>query len=228
MRCQMSPVFQPPSGQGPRIRLTGSRTRSRPRHRTPDYGSTSGERMNLRQTQQGLWVLASVFAAGGVAAVFCALRMPYDQPEARPFTPPPAPLTRTDPAINAPALEQFVGLWSRNLRRPLFDPPPAPSHVPDVQATPKVTRPDIRLIGYTVEHDRSLAILAGPDGTVEFKTVGEQLHGVTIRAIAPTGVTMEFNGDEFLLRFQEPANETESARTPRTVDRSRYGTGRLD
>src|SRR5262245_61000951 len=64
---------------------------------------------------------------------------------------------------------QDDALWTKRLRRPLFDPPP-----PVVQ---KKELPPLRvaLLGTIIEPGNSMAIVAGPDGNMEYKRLGDRV-----------------------------------------------------
>ena len=66
-------------------------------------------------------------------------------------------------------LQEDGALWTKRLRRPLYDPPP-----PVVQ---KKELPPLRvaLLGTIIESDNSMAIVSSPDGNVEYKRVGDHV-----------------------------------------------------
>ncbi|MEZ6192075.1 MAG: hypothetical protein R3C45_12425 [Phycisphaerales bacterium] len=179
--------------------------------------------MNLRRTKLGLWLLTVVLMVGSAASIVGAIWLPYDRPESRATAHVPSQSSKPDPMADSPTLEQFAKLWNKNLRPPLFDPPVEPTVSSAAPERPKIIRPDIRLIGFAVESDRSVAILSGPDGAVEFKAVGEQLQGVTVRSITSDGVLLNHNGDEYLLKFEEDTHPTQ---TTQRADRSQRAPGR--
>ncbi len=186
--------------------------------------------MNIRRTKQGLWYLAVIFSAGGVIALMMGLWLSYDKPVSHVLSESSDRLPKASSQAAIPTLEEFKGVWHLDLRPPLFDPPsvqlPATAKEPEVKKN-MPARPNLRLIGYAVESDHSLAILMGPDGTVEFKAVGEELGEVTVRSITSGGVMLDHRGDEYLLKFDDESLKTSAApRDSRRVDRSGYEVGR--
>jgi len=184
--------------------------------------------MNIRRTKQWLWILAALFSGGGIMALIMGLWLPYKQPAPYAAVKQTDRLSKSTSPFTAPTLEEFKGIWNLNLRPPLNDPPEvlsqaAPAEIEVVH----VVRPNLKLIGYTVESDQSLAILLGPDGALEFKAVGEELSGVTVRSITAAGVMMDHEGDEYLMKFDdEPQSPSATPLQSRRVDRSKYEVGR--
>jgi len=178
--------------------------------------------MNLRRAKLGLWLLAALFIAVAVAAVVAAVWLPYDQPILQATDRIPKLPTKTSEHPTAPALPQFAKLWDKELRPPLFDPPPEPGATAVAPETRQKPRPDIRLIGIAVEEGRSLAMLLGPDGKVEFLAIEETFHGVTVRSITLDGVLLDYEGDEYILKYEDNAH----SRNPiRQADRTRANAG---
>lgn len=183
--------------------------------------------MNIRRIKRALCILAIALTGGGVSIVMLSLWLPYDQSAAYVVDEPIAVTDKPDIPLQ-PALQDFVSIWDRDLRPPLFDPP--------VESTPEVTtgtktviaaRPQLRLIGYTVETDYALAILMGQEGTVEFIAVGDELDGVTVVSITSAGVLLDHNGDEYTLKFDEESHTTSSnIQDARRVDGSMGTVGR--
>jgi len=184
--------------------------------------------MNIRRTKHGLWFLAIIFSGGGVAVLMMGLWLSYDQPAPYALSRSSDRLPKTAWQAAIPTLEEFKGVWNIDLRRSLIDPPsePLPATVTE-QKIKKPARPNLRLIGYAVESDHSLAILMGPDGTVEFKAVGEELGGVTVQSITSGGVMLDHSGDEYLLKFDDESQPSPAVPyNSRRVNRSGHEVGR--
>ncbi len=177
--------------------------------------------MNIRRIKHVLWALAIALTGGGVVIVVISLWLPYDQPAAYVVDKPTAVVTELDLPLR-PTLQDFAGIWDRDLRPPLIDPPVvAPPDTTVETNSVIVVRPNLRLIGYTVETDHALAILMGQQGTVEFKQAGEELDGVTVLSISSAGVLLDHNGDEYTLKFDEdPHASSPVIQDARRVDRS--------
>jgi len=183
--------------------------------------------MNIRRTKLALWILAAALSSGGAAIVMLSLWWPYHQPAPYAVDKPTTRSIKAD-IPPQPTLQDFTGVWDRNLRPPLVDPPveSAPEEIIETK-TAIVHRPNLRLIGYTVEADQSLAILMGQEGTAEFVAIGEELDGVTVLSISTSGVLLDHQGDEYTLSLEEePRDPPGTRQDARRVDRSGYEVGR--
>ncbi len=175
--------------------------------------------MNLKRRKQFCWLLAVLLMAGGVAVVCLAFVLPYAQPDTIEVKTKAVQRKAGQQQDRAVELEQFTGLWDKNLRPPLID---APKEVvpENTQANvPKPKRPDIKLIGFAIESEGSLAMLKAPDNSIAFVGVGEELQGVTVHAITAEGVTLDFNGDRYLLPIDEEADAARPTPNIRRADR---------
>ena len=96
-----------------------------------------------------------------------------------------------------PPLASFENLWDRDLRRPLFDPAPAPPAPPAAVAPPSLS---VRLVGTVTEPGHSQALLMTPEGKLEIKAIGEQSGGAEIVAIDEAGITVRFAGQTLSIK----------------------------
>ena len=110
-----------------------------------------------------------------------------------------------------PELTIPIALTQRQLRQPLYDPeptPPAPPQpkppaVPRAKLGPKL---DLSLVGTIIESNKSLAIIADPNGGFDVKGVGEMLEiapdGIVITSIQSGQVTLEHQGKTTTLSLE--------------------------
>jgi hypothetical protein len=84
----------------------------------------------------------------------------------------PAPVGPAAVLVPAPPRD----VWTKRLRRPLYD-PPAPQVVEQPLAPLQVA-----LKGTILEPGNSMAIIASPDGTIDYKRVGDPLGPAAGRA----------------------------------------------
>jgi len=87
--------------------------------------------------------------------------------------PPPKSAGVPDPPriLRLDALQAHL---DQRLRPPLYDPPPPPEAPVPVQPPPPPLQVNLRLVGTVLEPGRDKAMLAAPDGNIEFRTVGHQ------------------------------------------------------
>lgn len=102
------------------------------------------------------------------------------------------------------SLEAFERLWDRNLRRPLYDPPPAEPAPPPPPPRPPAP-PPLTLVGTVVEDHRSRALLAASDGRVRLLAVGERVDEVEVVSIAENRVVVRHGGRSFELEKPKEA-----------------------
>ena len=176
--------------------------------------------MNLKRRKWLFRLLAVFFTAGGVAAVYLAYAWPYVQPNTMQVKTKQIQRDTEQRRRRAVELQQFAGLWDKNLRPPLIDDPTTMDENIPTQ-TPTANRPDIKLIGYAIEVNHSLAMLKTPDDSIAFVGVGEELHGVTVHAISSEGVMLVFNGEKYLLPIDEEAAAAAATQNIRRADRRR-------
>ncbi len=176
--------------------------------------------MNIRRAKHGLWLLTAVLTVGGLLIVVVGLRRPYEHPMASAPATPTGQRPQTVKDSSTPKLSDFSKVWSLDLRRPLYDPPPQPVSEKVVTLAPPA-KLDVQLLGYAVEDNHSLAFLLGPDRKVELLAVGDQIGGATVRSITPDGVTLDHRGQEHLLVIEDDSVAPVSpSSTTRRLDRS--------
>jgi hypothetical protein len=151
--------------------------------------------MRIRTIRALLWTSGGIGVAMSAAALCIARWLPLETP-----TVPAGPLryesagTNTDAPV--PSLAQIEQLASLDLRRPLYDTPAA--------AAAPAQRPPLalKLAGTIVEPGHSRAVLVGPEGKVELKSVGQSVAGAEVLRIDPESVTVRYLDQEVQLTLQ--------------------------
>ena len=175
--------------------------------------------MNAYRMRKWLWLAAGVLAAASPVVVVVAL---VDAPDANPRLPAGAingtlpSATGSDspprePGVEFPSedhalppLDHYAVIWQRELRAPLFDPPPQV-----VAAAPK-PRLTVRLLGTVVEpggppgeSGASYAMLATASGGVLLRKVGDTVDQVEIVGIGDGEVAILFAGERQTLTVEK-------------------------
>ncbi len=117
------------------------------------------------------------------------------------WRPPPirsaaAPLTPKD-GPEALTEKQLAVIWSRDLRQPLFDPPPAPQKAAAAREAPRL---DIELVATAIEAEQRFAVFRLPDQSLAVRALGAELRGFEVRAIERGQATVARAGREWQLR----------------------------
>ena len=118
--------------------------------------------------------------------------------------------------VRSPPLNDFAKFWLTELRRPLYDPPPAPKEAKtdNKKDSPQKRRrhksvPEtggLRLVGTMLEDGRSMAVFTDASGKIELKGVGEALElspGTRVDRIELTQVTISEQGRPTVLRLPD-------------------------
>ena len=105
------------------------------------------------------------------------------------------------PTNNTPSLtlQDFERVYSRQLRRPLFDvPSPVVKPVVKRPTTKKQESLKMKLIGTILEPDRTVAMFSTAAGKIEFKRVGESVGTQAARA-----EVVEIQRNRVLVRYAD-------------------------
>ena len=120
---------------------------------------------------------------------------------------------RTAKLVGSPPLEEFAKVWRKPLRRPLYDPPPAPKEPkrkekkdPTKQRRKANNRAaaGVQLVGTMVEDGRSLAVFMNSSGKIDLKGVGESLElapGMRVDRVDLTQVVVTNQGQQTTLQI---------------------------
>jgi hypothetical protein len=99
-----------------------------------------------------------------------------------------------------PTPQDFLQLWGRPLRRPLYDPPPPK---PEVKELPPL---QLELLGTIIEPPNSIAIIRSGQGSSEYKRIGDQLgpadSPASLIEIGPSEIVVERSGQRITLGVQ--------------------------
>jgi hypothetical protein len=153
-------------------------------------------------------------AVGAVAAVTLTVALPYPSatsaaaaaPTARPTTGP-----ATAPLRETLTPEQIDAVAALDLRRPLFDPPPAPPAIEGPTVAAAEPEP-ATLAGTVIEPGHSYAIFVTPAGTNEVRTVGESTSGREVLRIEDNQVTLRAGDRTTVVRVRKhPEDAAEEA-----------------
>jgi hypothetical protein len=157
--------------------------------------------MRHRSLRMILWITggAGLLAAAAVAWIGMTLPLAVTEAGARPRARQAAVTTR--PAAGA-AYERLDPaainrLAAMDLRRPLYDPPPAQA-APQPAPVPLA----VRLLGTAVEPGRSRALVVGPDGKVQLVSAGESVAGAEVRQIEAESITVRYRDEDVVVQLE--------------------------
>ena len=168
------------------------------------------------------WLLRSaavLLLLASVAVVVWAVNSPQTSDDANPaFAPAKRASAARTKLIHSPSLADFAEVWGKQLRRPLYDPPPV-SAPPKRNAArnPQKHRPKdgqvtvggVKLVGTMMEDGRSKAIFMNSNGAIDVKGDGETLAfaaGIRVDRIELQRVTISNDGR--LTTLQLPQTKT--------------------
>lgn len=152
-----------------------------------------------------LWLFAFACAGASVLVLAFAFR---NLPRERLAEPAGDLITTDGESAQTPAeppLASFAAAFSKDLRRPLYDPPPAAA--PRSAATSKPAALGVTLAGTILDPLRPQALFVTTGGKTELKAVGEKTGGAEVLAIERESATLLHNGRKVTLRV--PAREVQ-------------------
>lgn len=155
--------------------------------------------MNLYRTKRVLWLASVLLGAGtilaGLLGAFGPLQLGGGLTDARGGTP---AADRADSAAEAGLpLKHYEVIWQRNLRRPLFDTPPA------AKAAPSKPKLSVRLVGTVLEPGFTYGFFMTADGKTVLRRVGEKVAGAKVMSIADGEVTVLLAGETRTLKVEK-------------------------
>jgi len=171
--------------------------------------------MNIRQRKKVIWLAAGLVGACAAGIIVAGLALPVDVVVKRSSDSPyrgavvaASPAQSNDantpsPGGSASAGPEFVAqlrqLCRLDLRKPLYDPPPAASH--NAAAAAQVVANSllsVRLVGTADEPGHSMAVFQKPDGAIEVCAQGQgfELQGseLTVVTVQPHKVAVRYAG----------------------------------
>lgn len=157
--------------------------------------------MSIHRTKKLFWWTGHAVWAGVLGAIVLVLLAPPAE-----VLPPRAPAgvaRKTSVATPMlPSPEELQRVWSRPLRQPLFDPPPAAPVV--VKTTPPPL--PAKLLGTIEESGQSKALFAMKGGSMEIRGVGEKLgedaSAAEIVSIEQERVVVKYHGQSITLTLE--------------------------
>ena len=157
--------------------------------------------MNLYRTKRVLWLASVLLGAGAILAgllgAFGPLQIGGGPTDARGAT---GESDRADSAEEAGVpLKHYEVIWQRNLRRPIFDPPP----VIRVKVSPPKPKLKVRLVGTVLEPGFTYAIFTDSGGKTVLKRIGESIQGARVESISDGRVTVALAGRTLILKVEK-------------------------
>ena len=153
--------------------------------------------MNAYRVKTVLWLASIALAALVVLAAVRLALWPVRIGATNPQAAPSRDVEASGAGNEAHPLEHYAVTWQRDLRRPLYDPPPI--------VAPKRARPElkIRLTGTVVEPGFTYALFATGDGKTVLARVGQKVEGAEVKSISDASVTVLFAGEMLKLKVQK-------------------------
>ena len=156
--------------------------------------------LTLRQTKRLLWATAACAGAIALTLLIATWLMPYSLPEAgfADATQRRVAANKHDPRL---AIDDFALLWSLDLHRPLYDPPP-----PEVKTVKFVPPPlKVKLVGTVIEEPESQAMVLDGRGDVVFLRIGDTVDNARIVSISDRDVVLHYYDQQITLSM-DPRN----------------------
>lgn len=154
--------------------------------------------MTLRRQRIVLWLSGAVTCVLAIFSLGLGIGLPYTHRDAE--------LSRTRSAkahginlASEPSLVTLQASAQLDLQRPLFDaPPPAPAPVVVPPPPPPLA---VQLAGTIIEPGHNQAMLVGPDGKTELKSVGESSGSAKILEINQDNCVVQYLGSRVTLKI---------------------------
>jgi len=97
----------------------------------------------------------------------------------------------TQPARTSRPLGYYAVIWQKDLRRPLYDPPP----VAVIRKKPAKSKLRIKLVGTVIEPGFSYAIVKTDSGQTRLVAVGQSAEGAEVVSVRDGTATIRFAGE---------------------------------
>jgi hypothetical protein len=162
--------------------------------------------MHARRVKTWLQIAGSGLSVAAVGVLVWSLFWPIEKSPVTVSQPVTQSASRKVQRPVLPTLKQFEPFWKRQMRRPLFDPPP---NTP-VASSATVQKPPsslgVRLLGTVTEPGRSVAMLMTTRGTIEIKAVGERLgdmpDGAEVVSVNTDRAVLRYHGETISLELE--------------------------
>lgn len=159
--------------------------------------------MQMITLKKRLWLLGGVlwFSAAGLVAwgifVPCSIGSSEENTKTISSKQSKLPLVHQD---DVPSLDQFASVWSVQLQRPLYDPPPKPVVAPP---KPKPKPLKVKLLGTMLESDRPSAMFSVPPSSITIREVGQIIDSpggpAKVLEVGAKRVVLEYAGEKRVL-----------------------------
>jgi len=163
--------------------------------------------MRIYTLRKQLWLVGSLLWLGVCAALAWGW---LDSPELPPVSTERADMAKKqaaesrDSASSVPDLDRFAAVWSREMQRPLYDPPPEQPPPPPPDPPPKPL--NIRLLGTMLEPDRRAAMFAVAGEGISVRELGQTVNNgsgdAKILQIEADRVVLEYAGQQRVLTLE--------------------------
>ena len=151
--------------------------------------------MTIRDQKRLLWAINAALAAALVTSALLLTLLPLGVNMQAPSDGTTGRLISSTVGQTLP-LREFAVIYERDLRKPLFDAPPArPIEAPP----PKLAA---RLIGTAVEPGFTYGLFKGKDGQTHLVEVGQKIDGAEVLQIAEGTATVLFEGERLQLKVE--------------------------
>jgi len=141
---------------------------------------------------------AGLLIAGSVACIAVALVSPPDV--AIPADVALRKTARADLDAGLLPLDQYEAIYTKDVRRPLYDPPPVIVPPPATPPPPPLT---LQLLGTVLEPGFEYAVVRTGAGQEKLMTVGETLDGAELLRLDAAAATVRFAQQERTLKVQK-------------------------
>jgi len=156
--------------------------------------------MTHRGRKRFLWSLNVTLLATLTAVAGTHFAMPVRVNMPDPDSKPSDDNTIRETQTIMPPLSVYVSAAQRDLRRPLFDPPPVPTQISRVPDKPRLA---LKLVGTAVEPGSTYGLFIDRSGKTKFAKVGEILDGAEITTINDGTATVLYHGETITLEVPE-------------------------
>ena len=154
----------------------------------------------LRRRRRVLIAANTALATGVVACIYAFATVPLVAGRAADRTPGQTAAGRGPGQSPVDSLSAYAVIHQRDLRKPLFDPKPAPPPVKRPKPKPRLT---VHLMGTVLEPGFTYAILKSASGKTQFVGVGQSFQGAEVTAIAENSATVTYRGQSVTLKIQQ-------------------------
>lgn len=155
-------------------------------------------KVNLATTKRMLKFGSGLLAVA--SAIVIIQTAAYRPSPAGPAAQAPTPSSGPNPCASQPAnLDRYALIWQRELRKPIFDAPPAAA----------ASRPQLalKLLGTVVEPGYTYGMFTTAKGEQQLVGVGQRIDGAEVKSIEDGSVTVLFGGETLTLKVEKDKNQ---------------------